>query len=170
LHLDGRSSVRMEPCKSDRQILNDRTISDAPSDAGDVRAGTAVVVTSLIRLKAAPPHFAAHVEAPAPNIIMRRSATSERTLTPAKGVHHYGQSPSKRRELTFMRGPPWRRYRSSVPRSPPLRNPDQLRRGDHYRGCSQGTGLSSAIKGPIHTPSTSGRAEARVELIEVACR
>jgi len=81
----------MEPSKSGRLIFSDRRISGAPSDAGDVPAGTVVVATSLIRLKAAPPHFAAHVEAPAPNIIMRRMSTSERTLTPAKGIHHYGQ-------------------------------------------------------------------------------
>jgi hypothetical protein len=31
------------------------------------------------------PHFVAHVKAPAPNIIMRRLATSERTVTPALG-------------------------------------------------------------------------------------
>src|ERR1700759_2922625 len=36
-------------------------------------AGTVVVATSVIRLVAARPHFAANVEAPDPDIIMRRS-------------------------------------------------------------------------------------------------
>ncbi len=39
------------------------------------------MVNSVNRLKAAPPHFDQYVEAPAPNIIMRRKTTSERTLT-----------------------------------------------------------------------------------------
>jgi hypothetical protein len=43
-------------------------------------------VTLVNRLKAVPPHFVAHVKAPAPKIIMRRLATSERTVTPAPGV------------------------------------------------------------------------------------
>jgi len=42
-----------------------------------------VVVTSFNRLVAVRPHPAAHVEAPGPDIIMRRSTTSERTMTPA---------------------------------------------------------------------------------------
>jgi hypothetical protein len=42
--------------------------------------------TLVKRLKAAPPHFVAHVKAAAPKIIMRRSATSERTVTPAPGI------------------------------------------------------------------------------------
>jgi hypothetical protein len=41
------------------------------------------VVTSVNRLVAARPPSAGHVEAPDPDIIMRRSATSERTMTPA---------------------------------------------------------------------------------------
>lgn len=44
-------------------------------------AGTVVAVTSVNRLVAASPHSAVHVEAPAPDIIMRRLATSERTMT-----------------------------------------------------------------------------------------
>lgn len=42
-----------------------------------------VVATSVIRLLAAYPHSAAYVEAPDPDIIMRRYAISERTMTPA---------------------------------------------------------------------------------------
>jgi hypothetical protein len=41
-----------------------------------------LTVTSLIRLKPLMPDFAAHIEAPTPNIIMRHQ-TSERTLTSA---------------------------------------------------------------------------------------
>jgi hypothetical protein len=40
----------------------------------------------LFRLATVCPHSAAHVEAPDPDIIMRRSATSERTVTPAKAL------------------------------------------------------------------------------------
>jgi hypothetical protein len=47
-------------------------------------AGTVIVTTSLNRLAAACPHSALHVEASDPDIIMRRSATSERTMTPAR--------------------------------------------------------------------------------------
>lgn len=43
-------------------------------------------VTLVNRLKAVPPHFVPHVRAPAPNIIMRRTATSERTLTTAHKI------------------------------------------------------------------------------------
>ena len=43
-----------------------------------------VVATSFIRLVAARPYSAANVEAPGPDIIMRRCATSERTMTLAK--------------------------------------------------------------------------------------
>ena len=47
-------------------------------------SSTVVVVTSLNKLAAARPHSAGHVEAPDPDIIMRRLATSERTMTPAQ--------------------------------------------------------------------------------------
>lgn len=50
---------------------------------GDVR-WDGVEATSFIRLAAARPYSAANVEAPDPDIIMRRYATSERTMTPAK--------------------------------------------------------------------------------------
>lgn len=43
-------------------------------------------MTLVNRLKAAPPHFVGHVKAPAPKIIMRRYATSERTVTPTPGI------------------------------------------------------------------------------------
>ena len=46
-------------------------------------AGTVVVTTSFNRLVAVRPHTAGHVEASDPDIIMRRLATSERTMTPA---------------------------------------------------------------------------------------
>jgi hypothetical protein len=46
-------------------------------------AGTVVVVTSVNRLVTARPYSAPYVEAPDPDIIMRRTATSERTMTPA---------------------------------------------------------------------------------------
>jgi hypothetical protein len=42
-------------------------------------------MTSVFRLEAASPHFAAIDEASHPNIIMRRPSTSERTVTPASG-------------------------------------------------------------------------------------
>jgi hypothetical protein len=52
-----------------------------------VPAGTAVSVTSVNRLVAKSSHPAAHVEAPAPNTIMRLQ-TSKRTLTPAWATTH----------------------------------------------------------------------------------
>jgi hypothetical protein len=42
-----------------------------------------IATTSFNRLVAAHPHAAANVEASDPDIIMRRFATSERTMTPA---------------------------------------------------------------------------------------
>jgi len=42
-----------------------------------------VATTSVNRLAAACPHPDQHVEASDPDIIMRRSTTSERTMTPA---------------------------------------------------------------------------------------
>ena len=41
------------------------------------------MTTSFNRLVAVRPHTAGHVEASDPDIIMRRLATSERTMTPA---------------------------------------------------------------------------------------
>ena len=60
--------------------------SPARSPGRRCPAGTVVVATSVNRLMADPPHSVAHVEAPAPDIIMRRLATSERTMTPAPGI------------------------------------------------------------------------------------
>jgi len=51
--------IRMGPAK-DGLISRQKRISGAPLDAGDVPAGTVVVVTSVIRLKAVLPHFDAH--------------------------------------------------------------------------------------------------------------
>jgi len=42
-------------------------------------------MTSAKSQKVGKPHFAPNVEASGPNIIMRRNATSERTVTPASG-------------------------------------------------------------------------------------
>ena len=79
-----------------------------------------VEATSFIRLVAARPYSAANVEAPGPDIIMRRCATSERTVTPAKT----STSPSDSmpgQQTTYQ------------PRSRRLRNPDQLRPRERYR-------------------------------------
>lgn len=79
-----------------------------------------VEATSFIRLVAAWPYSDANVEAPGPDIIMRRCATSERTVTPAKT----STSPTDLmpdRQTTYQ------------PRSHRLRNPDQLRRRERYR-------------------------------------
>ena len=78
-----------------------------------------VEATSFIRLVAARPYSAANVEAPDPDIIMRRYATSERTMTPVRTsissvIQRLGQCPSQ-------------------PRSRRLRNPDQLRQRERYR-------------------------------------
>jgi hypothetical protein len=53
------------------------------SHVGGAPLRRVVVVTSINRLVTARPYSAPHVEAPDPDIIMRRSATSERTMTPA---------------------------------------------------------------------------------------
>jgi hypothetical protein len=79
-----------------------------------------VEATSFIRLVTARPYSAANVEAPGPDIIMRRRATSERTVTPAKT----STSPSDlmpSRQTTYQT------------RSRRLRNPDRLRRRERYR-------------------------------------
>ena len=78
-----------------------------------------VVATSVNRLVAPRPHSAANVEAPDPDIIMRRCATSERTMTPAKTSTSPGD-PIPSRLSTYQ------------PRPRRLRNPDQLRRREHY--------------------------------------
>ena len=80
-----------------------------------------------IRLVAARPHAAAHVEAPDPDIIMRRSATSERTLTPATA------STRSRSDLPLANDalPGW--LSICQPRSSRLRNLNPLRRAERYR-------------------------------------
>lgn len=83
-----------------------------------------VEATSFIRLAAARPYSAANVEAPGPDIIMRRCATSERTVTPAK------TSTSPRDLLPG-------RQTTYQPRSYRLRNPDQLGPRERYR-CATG--------------------------------
>src|SRR6516165_1556944 len=86
LHLGRWNSFRMGSGQG-RCLIQEGSKNLGPRrGAGDVPAGTAVVATSVNRLKAAPPHFDRYVEAPAPNIIVRRLPTSERTLTPAKGI------------------------------------------------------------------------------------
>jgi hypothetical protein len=79
-----------------------------------------VEATSFIRLVAARPYSAANVEAPGPDIIMRRCATSERTVTPAK-TSTSPSDPMPGRQTTYQ------------PRSRRLRSPDQLRRRERYR-------------------------------------
>ena len=78
-----------------------------------------VEATSFIRLVAARLYSAANVEAPGPDIIMRRCAISERTVTPAKT----STSPTD----------PMPGRQTYQPRSRRLRNPDQLRRRERYR-------------------------------------
>jgi len=70
-----------------------------------------VEATSFIRLVAARPYSAANVEAPGPDIIMRRYATS--STSPG--------DPMPGRHSTYQ------------PRSRRLRSPDQLRRRERYR-------------------------------------
>ena len=91
------------------------------------------MVTSVNRLVAARPYPAVHVEAPDPDIIMRRLATSERTMTPAMA------SKRLRRDFTTKAD------RSTTelaiicqPRSHRLHNPDQFRRGERYRFAGSG--------------------------------
>jgi len=79
-----------------------------------------VEATSFIRLVAARPYSAANVEASDPDIIMRRCATSERTVTPVKTSTSPGD-PMPGRQSTHQ------------PRSRRLRNPDQLRQRERYR-------------------------------------
>jgi hypothetical protein len=78
-----------------------------------------VEATSFIRLVAAWLYSAADVEAPGPDIIMRRCATSERTMTPAKTSTSPGD-PMPGRQSMYQ------------PRPRRLRNPDQLRRRERY--------------------------------------
>jgi len=69
-----------------------RLLARRSRDANQARRLLALAeISSVIPLKAVPPHFDAHDKAPAPNFIMRRSSTSERTLTLAKASHHHGR-------------------------------------------------------------------------------
>jgi hypothetical protein len=88
-----------------------------------------VVVTSVNRLVAARPYPAAHVEAPDPDIIMRRLATSERTMTQRR---HQSVALRFNAELDG-RLSTTERQSICQPRSPNLRNPDPLRRDERYR-------------------------------------
>ncbi|MET4484058.1 hypothetical protein ABIB66_008629 [Bradyrhizobium sp. F1.13.3] len=63
-----------------------------------------VVATSFSRLVAARPHSAANVEAPDPDIIMRRCATSERTMIAAKTSTSPGD-PMPGRQSTYQPRP-----------------------------------------------------------------
>ncbi|WP_409334562.1 transposase [Bradyrhizobium jicamae] len=83
---------------------------------------TLVVATSVNRLVAICPHSAANVEAPDPDIIMRRSR-------PRKGP-----SPQLRHLPTTSTIQS--REASRHPRSLRLRNPDQLRRSNRHRRAS----------------------------------
>jgi hypothetical protein len=86
------------------------------------------VVTSVNRLVAARPYPAVHVEAPDPDIIMRRPATSERTMTTATAE-------------IFQRKPtdPIPSRQSYAPAAlARLHNPDQFRRGERYRFAGSG--------------------------------
>ena len=96
------------------------------------------MATSVNRLVAARPYSAANVEAPDPDIIMRRYATSERTMTPAKTSTSPGD-PMPGRHSTYQ------------PRSRRLRNPDQLRRHERYR-------RAAGTKGELdNNPQLKGR-------------
>lgn len=85
-------------------------------------------MTSVNRLVAARPHAAAHVEAPDPDIIMRRFATSERTLTPGDGINAIALRIYR---IANDTPPGW--LSICRPRSPRLRNLNPLRRAERYR-------------------------------------
>lgn len=104
-------------------------------------------MTSVFRLKAARPHFAAVDEASHPNIIMRRSSTSERTVTPASGQRR--TKPVEHLKI-LTEG---RRTNKSVPEpaSAALRNPDHLRAALATDRIS-----TSMLKEPIATGPKNG--------------
>ena len=114
LHLGRRNILRVGPGKAG--LIISCEILARFSTGRRCPAGTVVVVTSVNRRVAARPHSAGHVEAPDPDIIMRRCATSERTMTPATASRStIGRSDHL------------------GPRSRRLRNPDQLRPRERYR-------------------------------------
>jgi hypothetical protein len=87
-----------------------------------------VAATSLNRLVADLPHAAAHVEAPGPDIIMRRFATSERTMTPAKALRP-GMQPEADRvtvDMTLALRPSL----DNAPRYPHLHRHCSISKGD----------------------------------------
>jgi hypothetical protein len=93
------------------------------------------------------PHSAARVEAPGPDIIIRRMATSERTMTPAT-------TPARSRcnRQVHLNA---RLAIACQPRSPRPRNPDQLRRGERYRHA--GGELKKVRKTLDNKPQLKGR-------------
>jgi hypothetical protein len=84
LYLGGRHLVRMAPAECSQIVVFDSSWLGPAESAMSRWDG--VVVTSFIRLVTVRPYPAAHVEAPNPDIIMRRSTTSERTMTPAMAL------------------------------------------------------------------------------------
>jgi hypothetical protein len=81
-------------------------------------AGTVVVVTSVNRLVAARPYPVVHVEAPDPDIIMRRPATSERTMTPAMASKRPLRFSGESRPIQCRAGNRMRQPRSPVSTTP----------------------------------------------------
>jgi hypothetical protein len=76
------------------------------------------VVTSVNRLVPARPYPAVHVEAPDPDIIMRRPATSERTMTPAMASKRPLRFSGESRPIQYRAGNHMRQLTR-------LHNPDQ---------------------------------------------
>jgi hypothetical protein len=72
------------------------------------------VVTSVNRLVAARPYPVVHVEAPDPDIIMRRPATSERTMTPAMASKRPLRFSGESRPIQCRAGNRMRQPRSPV--------------------------------------------------------
>jgi DNA-binding CsgD family transcriptional regulator len=76
------------------------------------------VVTSVNRLVAARPYPVVHVEAPDPDIIMRRPATSERTMTPAMASKRPLRFSGESRPIQCRAGNRMRQPRSPVSTAP----------------------------------------------------
>jgi hypothetical protein len=76
------------------------------------------VVTSVNRLVAARPYPAVHVEAPDPDIIMRRPATSERTMTPAMASQRPLRFSGESRPIQYQADNHMRQPRSPVSTTP----------------------------------------------------
>ena len=116
LHLGRRNVVRLGPGKGSLIRFSKSLVRSAGLA---MSRWDGVVVTSVIRLVAARPYSAVDVEAPDPDIIMRRCATSERTMTPAKTSTSPGDPM------------PWPAKHVSAALAPSPQ-PDQLRRREHY--------------------------------------